>query len=131
MTDTEGSMQWEDPWEKRFDTRVISQEYRDELGNSIVYYCCRTTYVEESQRNGSADHPNVDQRALEVVIDFDQASGHRDCKVGDWPAVLCEKDGRTYLCWTISPEYSCVIKYDAEAVAEEDIFRMAESVTKQ
>ena len=55
----------------------------------------------------------------------------RDCTVGHWPALLCQREGRSYLCWTISPEYSCIIEYDAEAVEEEDIFRMAESVVRQ
>ena len=34
----------------------------------------------------------------------------------------------TYLCWTISPTYSCVLEYTAESASEADILRMAESV---
>ena len=137
---------WDELWERRSDTKVVSQEYRDGSGNCIVYYCCRTTYTGERQADGSTDFyegdtegedfsnvnfEGVDRRALEMVIDLDQASDRRDCSVGDWPAVLCVKDGRTDLCWTISPEYSCVIEYDAEAVTEKEIFHMAESVVQQ
>lgn len=35
---------------------------------------------------------------------------------------------KDYLCWTISPEISCVIEYSADVNAEADIFRIAESV---
>ena len=73
----------------------------------------------------------LDRQALSAVIDLDQAETQQMCTVGDWPALLCQQDGHTYLCWTISLEYSCIIQYDATAVTEEDIFRMAESVTLQ
>ena len=137
-------------WEKQSSTAVASQTYRDDAGNEIIYYCCRTIYYDEqgqtttlestdSESGQSVARESVEsenglqlnQEALQMVIDLDRAEGQRECTVGDWPAILCQQDGCAYLCWTISPEYSCVIEYYAEAVAEEDIFRMAESVTQQ
>lgn len=35
---------------------------------------------------------------------------------------------RSYLCWTISPEISCVIEYRADVNDNADILRMAESI---
>ena len=43
-------------------------------------------------------------------------------------AFLCELGDRSYLCWTLSPDLSCVIEYSAEAISEESIFQIAESV---
>ena len=63
-----------------------------------------------------------------MVIDFAQIKNRRDCKVNEYDAFLCEMGERSCLCWTISPEISCVIEYSADAIAETDIFRMAESV---
>ncbi len=113
-------------WEKKISTAVVSQTYQDAQGHAIVYYCCRTTYYTEEQ----FVEGKVDRAAIGTVVSLDQTA-LRDCWVGDWPAILCEQDGRSYLCWTISPEFSCIIEYDAEAVAEEDIFHMAESVVQQ
>ena len=42
-----------------------------------------------------------------------------------------ELGDKTYLCWTISPKYSCVIEYPTGTVVEEDIIRMAESVAAE
>ena len=66
--------------------------------------------------------------AIGMVIDFTQIQNRRDCKVNAYDAFQCEIDDRSYLCWTISPEISCVIEYSADVNDEADIFRMAESV---
>ena len=117
-----------DEWKKKTSVAVASQAYQDAAGNKIVYYCCKTTYYENTD---VIEAWTVDRQALSAVIDLERMEEGRACMVGQWPAVLCSQEGRAYLCWTISPEYSCVIEYDAEAVAEEDIFRMAESVVQQ
>ena len=115
-------------WKKTSSTTVASQTYQDATGNKIIYYCCKTTYHEESI---AKDAGTLDRQALAAVVDWEQMEESKGCMVGQWPAMLCKKDGQSYLCWTISPEYSCVIEYDAAVVAEEDIFRMAESVVRQ
>lgn len=53
----------------------------------------------------------------------------RECKVNEYDAFLCEQGDRSYLCWTLSSETSCVIKYSAGLVEEASIFQMAESVS--
>ncbi len=117
-----------DSWQKQSSTAVVSQTYQDAQGHAIVYYCCQTTYYTEAAQEQFAKG-KVDRDAIETVVSLAQTV-LQECWVGDWPAFLCEQDGRTYLCWTISPEFSCIIEYDADAVAEEDIFHMAESVIR-
>ena len=59
---------------------------------------------------------------------MDALENRRDGEVNGLEAVMGELDGQTYLCWSISPTYSCVLEYTAESVLEADILRMAESV---
>ena len=66
--------------------------------------------------------------AIGMVIDFAQIKNRRECKVNAYEAFQCEMGEHSYLCWTISPEISCVIEYSADVNDKADIFRMAESV---
>lgn len=62
------------------------------------------------------------------MVDIAALEKRVDCKVGTWDGVQGELEGLIYLCWTVSPKYSCVLEYTSGMVAEDDIFRMAESV---
>lgn len=106
-------------------SKVTPFTYTDSKGNSIVYYCCQTAYIE----NEYGDNTGLNTDAIGMVIDFAQIQNRQDCKVNEYDAFRCEMDERSYLCWTISPEISCVIEYSADANEEADIFRMAESVS--
>lgn len=70
----------------------------------------------------------LNQTALEQVVDLDAFENRRDCEVNGMDVVIGELDGLTYLCWTISPTYSCVLEYIAGIISEGDIFQIAESV---
>lgn len=105
-------------------SKVTPFTYTNLEGNSIVYYCCQTTYIEDEYEENSG----LNTDAIGMVIDFAQIRNRRDCKVNEYDAFQCEMGGRTYLCWTISPEISCVIEYSADVNDEADIFRMAQSV---
>ena len=105
-------------------SKVTPFSYTDSEGNIITYYCCQTTYL--SDEYGENTGLNTD--AIGMVIDFTQIQNRRDCKVNAYNAFQCEMGEHSYLCWTISPEISCVIEYSADTVIETDIFRMAESV---
>ncbi|MBQ4642141.1 MAG: hypothetical protein IJB47_06000 [Oscillospiraceae bacterium] len=98
--------------------------YTDSEGNTIVYYCIQTAYLE----NESGDHTGLDINAIGMVIDPELIGNKRECRVNEYDAFLCKLGDQSYLCWTLSPELSCVIEYSAEAISEESIFRMAESV---
>ena len=91
---------------------------------SINYYCCITSYLNEEP----SELEGLNKAALDMVVDIDNPENRSDCNVGRWDGVQGELEGLTYLCWTVSPKYSCVMEYTAGTVTEEDVFRMAESV---
>lgn len=105
-------------------SKVTPFSYTDSAGNIITYYCCQTTYLSDEYREGTG----INTDAIGMVIDYSQIQNRRDCKVNAYDAFQCEMGEHSYLCWTISPEISCVIEYSADVIGEADIFRMAESV---
>ena len=105
-------------------SEVRPYEIKRPDGPSIFYYCCITSYVNEEPKEIS----ELNQAALSLVVDVNSLENQQNCKVGSLDAIMGEMDGQTYLCWTISPKYSCIISYTPGTVAEEDIFCMAESV---
>ncbi len=114
----------DESWELQSLTQVTPYCYQNPDGDTITYYCCVTTYVEDAP----AILFGLNQSALEQVVDIDALDNCRDCEVNGLEAVVGELDGKTYLCWTISPTYSCVLEHTAGSISEADIFRMAESV---
>lgn len=106
-------------------SKVTPFTYTDSEGNTIVYYCCQTPYLE----NESGDDTGLDMNAIGLVIDISQIENKKECEVNEYDAFQCEIGDRTYLCWTLSREISCVFEYDEEIVEEESIFRMAESIS--
>lgn len=105
-------------------SKVTPFSYTDSAGNIITYYCCQTSYLSDESR----EYSGLNTDAISMVIDFAQIENRRECKVNAYEAFLCEMGEQSYLCWTISPEISCVIEYSADVNDEADIFRMAESV---
>ena len=105
-------------------SKATPYTYADPDGNTIVYYCCQTTYIEDEY----GDNTGLNTEAIGMVIDFAKIENKRACEVSEYDAFRCEMGERSYLCWTISPEISCVIEYSADVNDEADIFRMAESI---
>lgn len=105
-------------------SKVTPYTYVDSSGNMITYYCCQTTYISDEHE----ENTGVNTDAIGMVIDFAEIENKRHCKVNENNAFQCEMGEHSYLCWTVSPEISCVIEYSADAVDEADIFLMAESV---
>ena len=106
-------------------SKVTPFTYTDSEGNTIVYYCCQTAYIS----NESGEYAGLNMDAIGMVIDISQIENKREYRVNEYDAFQCEIADRTYLCWTLSSETSCVIEYDADAIKEENILRMAESVS--
>lgn len=107
-------------------SKVNPFTYTDSEGNTIVYYCCQTAYVS----NESGEYTGLNMDAIGLVIDISQIENRRECTVNDYGAFFCEIGDRSYLCWTLSPEISCVLEYNEKALNEEDILWMAGSVIK-
>lgn len=106
-------------------SKVTPFTYTDSEGNIIVYYCCQTAYPE----NESGKYAGLNMDAIGLVIDISQIENKRECMVNEYDAFQCEISDRKYLCWTLSPEISCIIEYSPQAISEENILRMAESVS--
>ena len=106
-------------------SKVTPFTYTDSEGNTIIYFCCQTAYI----LNESGQYAGLNMDAIGLVIDTSQIENRRECTVNEYDAFQCEIGDRTYLCWTLSTETSCVIEYDAAITSEKDIFRMAESVS--
>lgn len=117
----------DESWELQSLTQVTPYCYQNPDGDTITYYCCITTYMEDAP----AEYFGLNQPALEQAVDIDALDICRDCEVNGLEAVMGELDGKTYLCWTISPTYSCVLEYTAGSISEADIFHMAESVARK
>ena len=114
----------DDDYECQSVAKVTPFTYTDSEGNTIVYYCIQTAYLE----NESGDDTGLDMNAIGMVVNMTQIENKQECKVNEYDAFLCELGDRSYLCWTLSPEISCVIEYSKGAVDETSILRMAESV---
>lgn len=111
-------------YEKQSATEVYRFHYSDGNGGRIVYHLCLTTYY-------AADPESViglDTDAISAVLDLENTPAEKELEVNGKPAVICQKDARTYLCWTISPEVSAILEYSPEAVSEEEALRIAQSV---
>ncbi len=105
-------------------SKVTPFTYTDSKGNTIVYYCCQTAYPKNTFR----DDTGLDRNTMGLVVDTNLVENKRECKVNKHDALLCEVGDQSYLCWTLSPEISCVIEYSKGSVDEAIILRMAESV---
>ena len=107
-------------------SKVTPFTYTDSEGNSIVDYFIQTAYLE----NEFGDHTGLDMNAIGMVIDLEKIEIKRECTVNEYGAFLCERGDRSDLCWTLSTQTSCVIEYVASLITEEDVLRMAESITE-
>lgn len=117
-------MQKEDPDFKALGyTEVTQVSYAQTNGHDIQYYYCGTTYFDEVP-----ELTGVHLDAIKGVVDPALAESSRDTKVLDYDAIIYALDGREYLCWSISPEDSCVLEYTPGTVSEADLLMMAESV---
>ena len=117
----------DDEWHRDSMTKVTPTQYQGADGHTITYYLCRTAYTENAEM---ADQDGLNTMAFSGIIDSEAADSERICDVREMPAVVYEKDGLAYLCWTDTPEYSFVLEYDPNVTAETEIFKMAESIPR-
>ena len=104
-------------------TEVKNVSYEIRGGGDIQYYFCKTTYFDEIPKlNG------VHLEAVQSVVDIDNAEDSKETKILEYDAIIYTLNEREYLCWTISPEISCILEYTPCTVSDEDIRLMAESV---
>lgn len=114
----------DEEWKLESLSEVHPYEITRPDGPSIFYYCCVTSYINEEP----SDFSGLNKMALSQVVDVDELENAIICDVNGLESVMGEYEGKKYLCWTISPKYSCVLEYMDGTITEEDIFHIAESV---
>lgn len=97
--------------------------YSNDAGDEINFYNVKTEYYGEIRE---VEGVHID--AISSVINPILAESSRELLINDKEAIIYTYNGREYLCWTISPEDSCVIEYEPGVFPEEEIIKMAESV---
>ena len=97
--------------------------YSNDTGDKINFYNIKTEYYGEIK-----EIDGIHTDAISSVINPILAEDSRELKIQDKDAIIYTYNGREYLCWTISPEDSCVIEYEPGKFDENEIIKMAESV---
>lgn len=115
----------EGDWKKQVVTKVSTLTYSNPSDNStIIQHICQSTYYKADPE----EIKGVNQLALSSIPELESAEDGRPCKVNELDALLFEKENRSYLCFTLSPEYTIVLEYSPDKVEEWEIFKMAESI---
>lgn len=92
--------------------------------DNINYHILETTYYEADPH----EVKGLNENAFHVLFIPEAAVSCEKMKVQDWDAALYKTSNRNYLCWTFSPEISYVLEYNPEAISDEEIIKMAQSV---
>jgi len=100
--------------------------YGDKEGHIINYYILKTTYYEADPTEVTGLNTN----AISLIVDPEKVESCVEMKIQNWDAALYDTDTLSYLCWTDTPEISYILEYDPNAVADEEIIKMAESARK-
>ena len=112
----------DDSYKKQVEIVTYPLTYSDASGNTIVFTQCHTKYYDADP----AEVTGLHIESIESVVTMPDE--YENCTVGEMVGAWFSKDDRAFLCWTISPETSCVIEYSPDSVTRADIFKMAESV---
>lgn len=97
--------------------------YSNDAGDEINFYNIKTEYYGEIK-----EIDGIHTDAISTVINPILAEDSRVLEIQDKDAIIYTYNGREYLCWTVSPEDSCVIEYEPGKFDEDEIIKMAESV---
>lgn len=117
-----------DDYKKQSETVLAGTiKYSDKDGNEIKYHILKTTYFEADP----SEVTGLNVNALGVLFPPDFANSCEEMLIKEWSAALYRFDGRSYLCWTDTPEVSYVLEYNPDVVPDEEIIKMAESAEVQ
>lgn len=117
-----------DDYKKQSETVLAGTiTYSDKNGNEINYHILKTTYYEADP----SEVTGLNVNALGVLFQPDFANSCEEMQIKEWSAALYRFDGRSYLCWTDTPEVSYVLEYNPDVVPDEEIIKMAESAEVQ
>lgn len=114
-----------DEYKKHSITELVATlQYSNGLESTINYYVLQTSYYE----GDPAELAGLNTDAIKLIINPDSADSSLELMVQTWEGALYSKGELSYLCWTCSPEVSCILEYNPSLVSDEEIIKMAESV---
>ena len=105
-------------------TKYYKMTLANDQVEDLYYYYIQTEYA------GSI--PKVEglhMAAIGAVVEYFYAEDSHEIMVNGKKAVIYTFPNKEYLCWTLSPEDSCVIEYVPGTLHEADIIMIAESVS--
>lgn len=104
---------------------VATIEYgmKDGTGDGIQYRMIKSTYFEQDL----SEITGFNEDAVGVLFDVTSADSVEEMQINDWAACRYRINGKSYLCFTESPEMTYVLEYNANEVSDEEILKMAES----
>ena len=114
----------DEDWERNSITKISSFEIKGPDGVAGIYSCCQSTYFGEFV----VDENGIDLNVIGQLVDMDRVESTQKMKVNEYDACLYVIEDQTYLCWTASPEYSFVIRFNPDLLSESNVIKMAESV---
>lgn len=98
---------------------------KDGTGDGILYHMIKSTYFEADPTEVTGF--NAD--AIGVLFDPEGTDSCEEMKINEWAACRYRLNGKSFLCFTVDPEMTYVLEYNAEEVADDEILKMAESAT--
>ena len=113
-------------YEKRSLTTLLATivyETEDGVGR-INYHILQTTYDSDEAAEAVGLHTD----AFELLFKPECMKTCEYLMIRDWDSALYKTEERAYLCWTCSPEISCILEYDPKLVEDAEIIKMAQSV---
>lgn len=104
---------------------TIKYGHEDGTGDGILYHMIKTTYYEADP----ADVTGFNTDAVGVLFNPELADSCEEMKIQEWAGCLYRYNGKSFLCFTESPEMTYVLEYNAEEIPDSEILKMAESAT--
>jgi len=102
---------------------TIEYAMKDGTGDGIQYHMIKSTYFE----GDPAEVTGFNENAVGVLFDVVSVDSSEEMQINEWAACRYRVNGKSFLCFTYSPEMTYVLEYNAEEVSDEEIVKMAES----
>jgi len=102
---------------------TIKYTMKDGTGDGIQYHMIKSTYFE----GDASEVIGFNESAVGVLFDLASVDSSEEMQINEWAACRYRINGKSFLCFTYSPEMTYVLEYNEEEVSDEEIIKMAES----
>lgn len=104
---------------------TITYGHEDGTGDGILYHMIKSTYFEADPTAVTGFNSD----AVGVLFNPEFVDSSKEMKIQEWAGCLYRCNGKSFLCFTESPEMTYVLEYNAEEIPDSEILKMAESAT--